>query len=75
MIAERQWTSESLSEISEARFESRPARIPGNGPFQRILIWFREELEFHVPVAYEDETGFHYGCEPLPAAVDHDLVA
>ena len=31
-----------------------------------LRVWARVRSWFEIPFGYEDETGFHYGHEPLP---------
>jgi hypothetical protein len=43
-----------------------PAARPGS--WTRIAIAWRTTINYLVPIGYEDETGFHYGEMPVPAA-------
>lgn len=36
---------------------------PGNSWRKKLAAWVRHEVEVHIPVAYEDEEGFHVGCK------------
>ncbi|MGD0812052.1 MAG: hypothetical protein ABSA83_00460 [Verrucomicrobiota bacterium] len=43
-----------------------PAARPGG--WARLTIVWHAAINYFVPVGYEDETGFHYGEMPAPAA-------
>ena len=55
-------------ELCEARLDSRPVLVPesGRGALRRIFVRFAEVIGFHVPVGYQDETGFHFGLNAGP---------
>jgi hypothetical protein len=35
--------------------------------------WFGRLIRCHVPVGYEDETGFHFGIKPAPNESSHSF--
>jgi hypothetical protein len=41
-----------------------PAARPGS--WTRLAVAWRAAINHHVPIGYQDETGFHYGQMPVP---------
>lgn len=60
-----------LEQNSRQAFQSghrpAPATPPQSGIWQRFTV--RVRSWFEIPYGYEDEYGFHYGHEPVPAPV------
>ena len=62
MIAGSQLAAGRVEQTLPARYAGSLLRMAWNG-FQlpiRIIAKLRGVIEFHAPVGYEDETGFHY---------------
>lgn len=37
---------------------------PAHGPLRRFFVKLCEVVGCHVPLGYEDESGFHFGAQP-----------
>ena len=59
---------EALSQRSNA-FPSPDLQIPRSRRWLKVFTKFLGAVRFEVPIGYQDETGFHYGEEPVPTGI------
>jgi hypothetical protein len=72
MIAGSQPTKNGAPQTAEMRNKSgfAEASAKGGGRFRKIIVWFLDEIQFQVPVGYEDAEGFHFGAEQASRRVE-----
>jgi hypothetical protein len=70
------WSMIKISHIEgvpggwESSSDSGGLNVPAarSGGWTRLTIVWHAAINYLVPIGYEDETGFHYGEMPEPAA-------